>query len=277
MQPDLILTPFARDASPSTMEPIPDARTPTDPPEKATWEQGFPLVTMTPLAAGGIPPKGQDFNGVLKAISEHTVFLGGGGQYKWSDAYVSRNGGYSSGDVVQANDGRNSYVSLVDNNTTNFNSSPGSIGVTWGLYSGVSVRPTQATETNSGIARVATQAETDLGVLDSAIVTPKKLRFGVSYSFGMNGFLALPSWLGGFIFQWGFAEVVAGPNGSLIPMPMAFPNTALGMWMTWLQNVQITSSSPSYMGAFQAGFGAFRAFVSETSGSFGTMWLAIGR
>lgn len=175
MQPDLILIPFGKNATPGTIDPIPKTRGPGDDPQQATWDEGFPLVTMTPLAAGGIPPKGQDFNGVLKAISEHTVFTERGGQFKWSAAYVTASGGYSIGDVIQADDGLNSYVSLVNTNTANFNTTPAAIGVSWDLYAGRKTQ-TQATETVAGIAEIATQAEVTTGADDARIVTPAKLR-----------------------------------------------------------------------------------------------------
>ena len=175
MQPDLILIPFGKNATAGTIEPIPDTAGPGDGPQKATWNYGFPQVTMTPLAAGGIPPQGQDINGVLKAISEHTVFTGHGGQYKWSSAYVTASGGYSIGDVIQADDGLNSYVSLVNTNTANFNTTPASIGVSWALYAGRKTQD-QATETLSGIAEIATQAEVTTGADDARFITPAKLR-----------------------------------------------------------------------------------------------------
>jgi len=175
MQPDLILIPFGKNATAGTIEPIPDTAGPGDGPQKATWNYGFPQVTMTPLGAGGIPPQGQDINGVLNAISEHTVFNGHGGQYKWSTAYVTASGGYSIGDVIQADDGLNSYVSLVNTNTANFNTTPASIGVSWELYAGRKTQ-TQATETVKGIAEIATTAEVTAGADDSRIVTPLKLQ-----------------------------------------------------------------------------------------------------
>lgn len=135
-QPDLILTPFGENASPGSINPIPEARGPGDLPQAAAWQSGFPPVTMIPLAAGGIPPRGQDFNGVLNSISEHTVFQGGGGQYKWDAAYVAAKGGYPKDAVLQSDDGSAAYVSLIDNNSVNFNTTPAAIGVSWGEYTG---------------------------------------------------------------------------------------------------------------------------------------------
>lgn len=149
-QPDLILTPFAQDAPPSAVDNIPEARSPSDPLEKATWTQGFPGLTMIPLAAGGIPPRGQDVNGVLKAISEHVVFQGGGGQYKWSAEYVAAHGGYSAGAVIQSDDGLSSYVSSVDGNTINPNTTPGSIGNQW-LASGGAAKADASTTISAGV------------------------------------------------------------------------------------------------------------------------------
>lgn len=135
-QPDLIVIPFGENATPGTIEPIPDVLTPSDPAQRASWNSGFPQITMVPLGAGGKPPRGQDFNGVLNAITRHSVFLGGGGQYKWSQDFVDSNGGYPLGSVVQSDDGMTSYVSTIEDNTINFNLNPSSIGVQWKVYCG---------------------------------------------------------------------------------------------------------------------------------------------
>lgn len=135
-QPKLITTPFAQDAPSGAVDPIPETLAPSDPIQNASWTLGFPNVTMIPLAAGGIPPRGQSMNGVLKAISEHSSFVGGGGQYKWDQDWVDAKGGYAKGAVLQSDDGLASYVSAVDNNTDNFNTDPDSIGTSWLPYSG---------------------------------------------------------------------------------------------------------------------------------------------
>ena len=144
-QPDLIPMPFAENATPGTIEPI-EATTPTVP-QDATWSTGFPQVTMQPLASGGIPPRGQNFNGVLNALSQHIFHMQGGGQYKWSDDH----GPYSIGDVLQSDDGLRAYVSIVNNNTDNFNTNPSAIGTSWLPWSGGA-----ASELVAGLIQIAT-------------------------------------------------------------------------------------------------------------------------
>ncbi|WP_334109223.1 gp53-like domain-containing protein [Methylobacillus sp.] len=151
-QPDLIPMPFAENATPGTIEPIP-ATTPTVP-QDATWSTGFPQVTMQPLASGGIPPRGQNFNGVLNALSQHIFHTQGGGQYKWDDAH----GPYSIGDVLQSDDGLRAYVSVVDNNTDNFNTNPSAVGTSWAPWSGDA-------KANSGVSILAGAGLTGGGTL----------------------------------------------------------------------------------------------------------------
>jgi hypothetical protein len=84
----------------------------------------------------------------------------------------------------------------------------------------------QASEIKLGMAKVASQAQTDAGTDDATIVTPKKLRWGFSCLLGYRGFVAFPTWLGGFIIQWG---QVTGPGGTDISVnyPIAFAYSSL--------------------------------------------------
>lgn len=123
-------------ASSGTKNTIPTPATGTG---KASFTEGFPAVTMMPIVAGGIPPEGKDFNGILYDITTHTVWVNAGGQYQFDAALSTAIGGYPAGMVLQSNDGLSSYVSAVDNNTTDFNSTPSSIGTLWLPWAGASI------------------------------------------------------------------------------------------------------------------------------------------
>jgi hypothetical protein len=82
-----------------------------------------------------------------------------------------------------------------------------------------------ASETVTGIAEIATQAETNAGTDDARIVTPLKLRSGFAISLGSAGYIKFPTWMGGLIIQWG---VATGTGLSLASAyPIAFPNAVL--------------------------------------------------
>jgi hypothetical protein len=103
----------------------------------------------------------------------------------------------------------------------------------------------QASEIKQGTAKVATQALTDSGVDDTTIITPKKMRWGVSVSLGVNGYVVFPSWLGGWVIQWG--TIVDGtPDGTDVPFPMAFPTAVYKVIPVVSASLTGTSSVSAY-------------------------------
>lgn len=105
----------------------------------ASYNDGFPVVNMLPITAGGIPPEGQDFNGILYDITTHTVWVNAGGQYTFDATLAATIGGYPVGIVLQNNAGTSSYVNILAGNSTDFNSVPGSIGVSWIPWAGAAL------------------------------------------------------------------------------------------------------------------------------------------
>lgn len=71
--------------------------------------------------------------------------------------------------------------------------------------------------------QIATQEEVNSGESDHVMVTPKKIRWGFSFSFGSNGYFVFPSWMGGFIIQWANGNIPAGAGSAEIKLPLAFP------------------------------------------------------
>ncbi|KER03412.1 phage tail protein [Photorhabdus temperata] len=129
--PNLIPTPFAQDGQ---RDDIPATHTSELANQKATWDVGFPPITMLPVTAGGLPPSGRDFNGVLNQISENIVHLSKGGKFKFSTKYTEQIGGYPKGAILQSDDESKEYQSLIDNNKINFNiDTPDHIDTAWKL------------------------------------------------------------------------------------------------------------------------------------------------
>lgn len=82
----------------------------------------------------------------------------------------------------------------------------------------------QATETNQGTLKVASDAQMLDGSNDKVVVTPKTLRKGFAINLAQNGYIAFPSWLGGLIIQWTTGVGVTTEGAQTIAYPMAFPN-----------------------------------------------------
>lgn len=97
----------------------------------ASWTDGFPPLTFVPASAGGCPPFGQDFNGVLNAISTWSRWMQANAGLPWDSAFSSAIGGYPKGALVQSNVliGRIWY-STADNNVTNPDATTGASGWT---------------------------------------------------------------------------------------------------------------------------------------------------
>lgn len=88
---------------------------------RVSLDVGFPVQTMQPLANNGRPPLGRDMNGLLYEISSHNAWASQGSQYWFDEEYCQAIGGYPRGAILQADDGLRSFVSLIDKNFENFN------------------------------------------------------------------------------------------------------------------------------------------------------------
>ena len=126
--PTLFSIPFANSGAKNTI-PVGSSS------PNASFTDGFPAVTMQPISSGGVPPAGQDFNGILYAITQHLVYLNAGKRYPYNADLSTAIGGYPKGAVLQGDDGKSEYSSLVDNNTTDPNT-PANIGDYWAPYAG---------------------------------------------------------------------------------------------------------------------------------------------
>ncbi len=85
---------------------------------KAAYDSGFPPLTMTAIAAGGIPPHGKDFNGLLNDITAAIRFSQAGGHYTFDSVFAQAIGGYAKGATVLSADGSKIWWNTVEANTT---------------------------------------------------------------------------------------------------------------------------------------------------------------
>lgn len=88
--------------------------TPSSTAGEASYETGFPPLTMTPIVAGGIPPKGADFNGIFYELSNALQSQQAAGLMPWDSDFSIAIGGYPKNSFVTHSN--KAWVSLVENN-----------------------------------------------------------------------------------------------------------------------------------------------------------------
>ncbi|WP_226500524.1 phage tail protein [Pseudomonas sp. MWU16-30322] len=143
---------------------------------------------------------------------------------------------------------------------------------------GLAVLAQQATEFHQGTAKVATQTQTEDGVDDTTIVTPKKLRFGFSASFTSNGYIVFPKWMGSLIMQWGLSPAVASGALNTQAFPLAFPVFPFAVLINYADGatqVGAGRGSPWQLGNWTKT--NFNWSHSGTSATAQFYWFAVGR
>lgn len=113
--PEFIPEAFAIDAAPGYRNTIPVTTIDT---QLASFDLGFPPLTMLPVVAGGKPMLGPDMNGILYMLSSHAVYAQTGQPYKYSADVVVAIVGYAVGTLLGSTDGLTLWINRVDANIT---------------------------------------------------------------------------------------------------------------------------------------------------------------
>ena len=95
----LISTPFAQEGEKTEIQNVTGEFD-----NSATYQLGFPPLTMQSIRLGGKPPKGTDFNGILFDITENISFLCKGGRYQYNAGLSTLIGGYPEGSNLLLDD-----------------------------------------------------------------------------------------------------------------------------------------------------------------------------
>lgn len=95
----------------------------------ASLADGFPPLTRTPIASGGVPPSGADMNGILFEMSAAIRWANAGGGYAFDGTFAADAavGGYPKGARVMRSDGEGYWLNTAENNTTD----PEAAGAGW--------------------------------------------------------------------------------------------------------------------------------------------------
>lgn len=110
----------------------------------ASFNDGFVPLNMLPLGSGGVPPFGQDMNGVLFAISAWTRWANAGGPISYDAAFSTAVSGYPAGAVLSANGTPGAFwFNQLDSNGSN----PDTGGANWIGFTPLDL---MATDTGAG-------------------------------------------------------------------------------------------------------------------------------
>ncbi|WP_447881068.1 glycine-rich domain-containing protein [Serratia fonticola] len=150
----------------------------------ATFDSGFPPLTMTPEVAGGKPPKGQDMNGILYAITIKQRWQDAGMGYPYDATFSSALTGYPKGAVIPNSTYSGAWINLNDANVNN---------------------PEVSTATATGWVPIYNYGVTSLSMSNaSATLTTlqaSKDRIIVSGNLTANVYLYFPPWIKDWVIE----------------------------------------------------------------------------
>jgi len=137
------------------------------------------------------------------------------------------------------------------------------------VTSAVSTAKTQANTDNT--AKVATTSWVRSAMLNIATAA------GFSISLEANGYIALPSWLGSLIVQWGLTGSIPTATNTAVPFPLAFPSGCLSLIGNYTNSSGATPDNGSPYNFFISTSPKTQFFVYN-GGSAGSQysWIAVG-
>lgn len=170
--PTSFVEPFGVNAAAGYIRTIPTASQIGVTPGAASLNDGFPPLTFLPISAGGVPPFGQDFNGILYQTTAGLQWVQVGGRPVYNAAYASTIGGYPAGAVLQSLDGTGFWRSTADSNTSN----PDTGGSNW-IPSGTAYGLISLSLSNANVTLTAVQYNRGFFVLSGSLTANVQIIF----------------------------------------------------------------------------------------------------
>lgn len=174
--PSKLLLPFANAGSKNT---IPAASQIGITPGAASLTDGFPPLTRTPIAAGGVPPSGLDMNGILYAISAIARWANAGGGFNYDAAFAAdaNVNGYPKGARVLRTDGKGYWLNTIDGNTVDPESGTVGQAATAGWVPDLTNGITTVALTNANVTLTPLQYGTPVIILTGVLAANLNLVF----------------------------------------------------------------------------------------------------
>lgn len=239
--------PFASSAGAGYIRAIPVT---SGDPLAADFTSGFKVAAFTPLAAGGTPPDGKDFNGIFNLATSWVQRFQAGYFPAYDATFSAQIGGYALGTILQRASGAGFWRSTTENNVTN----PDAAGAGWVLH---------------GVAKVF--GRTGDVVATAGDYTVDKITGAVAdtdFTLSIVG----TSWErkspDGWLEKGGVLPSTTGADA--ISFTHAFPNACLGVWVNE-NSAGLSNSNCNAAGWTTAGFTLY-----AQSGGRSVVWFAKG-
>lgn len=114
--PNKFSIPFANNAGGSYIWDIPASSQIGITDGRASLYDGFVPLNFIPIGAGGVPPFGKDFNGLMKQTTAWSRWQGAGGAVKFDSVFAGLIGGYPQGAIVSSTTFGGFWLSTADDN-----------------------------------------------------------------------------------------------------------------------------------------------------------------
>lgn len=121
--------------------------------ETLTWNDIFTKLTSTSITDGGLPPTREEFNALIKTLSDNIYYLQQGGVYEWSG-----DNQYQPGDIVRYSN--TTYLCVKAPTVTSNTPNPSDATNYWSPLA-----------TDSGLDELTTRAEAALAAMEERLKT----------------------------------------------------------------------------------------------------------
>ena len=182
--PSKFVMPFAKNAGVGYIRTVPSASQIGVTNGAASLNDGFPPLTFQPVGSGGIPPFGQDFNGLFNQITAWNQWQAAGGTVQYDASFAASIGGYPNHAIVVSSVTTGLFwLNTVDNNLTN----PDSGGVGWIAFGPATVLPI-LTGSATYYVNASTGSDSNAGTSSGAAFQTIAKALAVISTFNLNGY-----------------------------------------------------------------------------------------